>query len=331
MILVLFDTNSVSFETKMTTVENSCGTVIATTPKDINRTSDNSGDGASTEWCGGAAILLQALLLAVRARGVADVQGLLRQGAFVDCRDGQNNTPLSLAAHRGHSQLVQLLIAHGADVRARNANGFTPLHEAARNNHADAVRALLSGCADVDDRNEWGATPLWLAVENDCLASASALLDCGAYTEARAARWRETPLILAARLGREALVRRLVKGRADVNAVNSLGQSALHVASCRTHSAAVLEFLSGVGAHVDANDAAGRTALSNAVQLGNTANAEALVRKGAEPLEAAPREARCEARSSLVVLSVGLVFKVLGWPGLGNQGMDLLGGIGKAE
>jgi len=52
-------------------------------------------------------------------------------------------SPLTLAACGGHTQMVQLLLAHGASTEEANDENYTPLMEAAREGHLDVVQILL--------------------------------------------------------------------------------------------------------------------------------------------------------------------------------------------
>ena len=69
----------------------------------------------------------------VRKRPLENTQLLLDNGAQVDARDEDGNTPLILAA-KGTSrpEYIQLLIENRAEVNARNNDGWTPLMIAAR-------------------------------------------------------------------------------------------------------------------------------------------------------------------------------------------------------
>ena len=52
---------------------------------------------------------------------------LLKNGAFVDIRDGNGGTPLITAAFMGNAKTVKVLLKHGADVNATNDTGQSSL------------------------------------------------------------------------------------------------------------------------------------------------------------------------------------------------------------
>jgi ankyrin repeat protein len=47
---------------------------------------------------------------------------------LVHARDYMDQTPLHIASHKGHVELIRLLVERGAEINARAYNGFTPLH-----------------------------------------------------------------------------------------------------------------------------------------------------------------------------------------------------------
>lgn len=57
----------------------------------------------------------EALMEATRKGDLAQVQDLLEKGADVNTRDEYGWTPLTLAAEKGHLEIVKLLITHGAN------------------------------------------------------------------------------------------------------------------------------------------------------------------------------------------------------------------------
>ncbi|OQV24757.1 Ankyrin repeat domain-containing protein 17 [Hypsibius exemplaris] len=81
---------------------------------------------------------------------------LVDAGAEVDCAPvpSTKDTPLTIAAEKGHAKFCQLLIDNGAQVNLRNKKGCSPLWLACQNGHFDVVQALVGcGSADVDARD----------------------------------------------------------------------------------------------------------------------------------------------------------------------------------
>jgi len=112
---------------------------------------------------------------------VVAVERLLAEGAEIDARGENGETPLILAILEGHADVAELLVAHGADVMARNERGLTPLHAAAYSGSADVARLLLDHGAELEDRaNVSGATPLIVAAEENHVAVAALLIARGA-------------------------------------------------------------------------------------------------------------------------------------------------------
>ena len=56
------------------------------------------------------------------------VSKLIKEGAQIDARDSEQNTPLHLAAASGFNMAIQLLVAAGSDVFAVNSSLETPLN-----------------------------------------------------------------------------------------------------------------------------------------------------------------------------------------------------------
>ena len=88
---------------------------------------------------------------------------LQAQGADVNARRNNGETPMYRAARSGHVDAMRWLQAQGADVNARNDYGYTPMHAAAWGGHVDAMRWLQAQGADVNARDNSGDTPLSIA------------------------------------------------------------------------------------------------------------------------------------------------------------------------
>ena len=137
------------------------------------------------------------------------------------------------AVSRGNREKIELLIAQGADVNARDSNGNTPLMLAARSGHSEIVQFLIARGADVHLKDNLGNTSL---IDSARYASEFALevieilIAEGADVHAKN-KYRNTALINAVRSGRSDVVELLVKEGADVNAKSKNGQTALKLAA----------------------------------------------------------------------------------------------------
>src|SRR5262245_46224024 len=101
------------------------------------------------------------LVTAIRNGDVRVVRKLLDNGADVNARDAEGNTPLILASFYASPECLELLIEKGADVNAANKAGATPLIRAATD--YEKTRLLVAGGANVRVRTTFGNTPLILA------------------------------------------------------------------------------------------------------------------------------------------------------------------------
>lgn len=95
----------------------------------------------------------------------------------VEWRSPKDESPLMLAAFRGHTDLVRKLIARDADV---NKPGWTPLHYAATGGHLPVIKLLLQEHAYINAESPNKTTPLMMAAEYGSTAAVKLLLEEGA-------------------------------------------------------------------------------------------------------------------------------------------------------
>ncbi len=102
--------------------------------------------------------LLSELVTAINGNQVAEVEGLLASGVDLNVLAKNRLTPLSLAASKGHEEIVILLLEGGADVNMTNSNsyGTAPLIEAAGAGHLEILSLLLDAGADVNQQDRYG-------------------------------------------------------------------------------------------------------------------------------------------------------------------------------
>jgi ankyrin repeat protein len=101
------------------------------------------------------------LVSAIRNEDAQVARKLLDNGADVNARDAQGNTPLILASFYASPECVELLIEKGADVNAANKAGAKALIRAATS--YEKTRLLVAAGAKVRVRTALGDTPLILA------------------------------------------------------------------------------------------------------------------------------------------------------------------------
>ena len=95
----------------------------------------------------------------------------------VEWRSPKDESPLMMAALKGHADLVRKLIARGADV---NKTGWTPLHYAATGGHLAIMEVLLEHHAYIDAESPNKTTPLMMAAHYGSVPSVKLLLEAGA-------------------------------------------------------------------------------------------------------------------------------------------------------
>jgi ankyrin repeat protein len=230
--------------------------------------------------------------MVARHRGVILASGLALAGTLACAPDARDSpaeepaleSPAPCAAFGPFDAETQREVARLIGVR--NVRGQTGLH---LTNHPSVAKALIACGEDVDARDAAGWTPLHqqsLAAEYRNSGVAAVLIDAGADVEGRATfessgpnpYWvnsDETPLLLAVRTGAQAgYITFLLQRGADITAVASLGQGALHLAmdldlpGDGDNAIEVARVLIAHGVDIDARGVNQRTALHLAAMAG---------------------------------------------------------------
>lgn len=104
-------------------------------------------------------------------------------------------SPLWLAARRGHREVVDILLDHGADIEIRSPVGLTPLAIAAREGQCEVIKVLLDRGANLATHTRDHSTPLLWAIRNGAVDAAKILIAHGARVpEPKTTPWRRWAL-----------------------------------------------------------------------------------------------------------------------------------------
>jgi ankyrin repeat protein len=229
-------------------------------------------------------------LMWAAGQGRDDVMKLLLDrgaNAHAQARDGSE--PLIFAAGFGKISTAQMLITAGANANQPSGH-TTPLIAAATGNQPEMVVFLLSQRVDINARDSEGCTALFYAANNSknedannaTLPLVRILLKEGAKVDIRA-NDGTTALIWAAGKGEAQVCEALLDAGVDLNAADKEGKSVLTHAVEGGADPALATTLVSRGAKVDAQDAAGETALLKACRRKRAGMAQALLQAGAKP------------------------------------------------
>jgi ankyrin repeat protein len=175
-------------------------------------------------------------------------------------RDSDGQTPLIYAARLGKTEVVKALLDAKADVNARDHSDQTALSRALIERHDDTFELLLNRPGvDVNVKGLNEATPLITCVARSWAPAVQKLVDSGADINAQDSDG-DTALHVAATINNEQIFKLLLDKGALVDVKNKVGGTALMWAASYDDEPAVRALVAH-GASLDLKDSDGLTAL----------------------------------------------------------------------
>lgn len=191
---------------------------------------------------------------AVQQDNESKVIELTLRGFDLNTRNEKSEHALTLALREGSLKVAGFLLTQpDVDVEARNPQGESPLMIAALKGHLAQAKRLIERRAEV---NKPGWTPLHYAASNEApgsIAMVRLLLEHHAYIDAESPN-RTTPLMMAAHYGNPVVVKLLLEEGADSSVKNEKGLTAIDFA----HRAGRAEAAGIIAAFVRSQQPAGR-------------------------------------------------------------------------
>lgn len=194
--------------------------------------------------------------------------------AELEARDRSQNTPLHLAASAGHAATVRLLIDYGADIDAKANKYGNFFMVAVAAGQELVVRLAVNLGVDI---NAQGAEAFQLAIRRGNEGMVRLLIELGVEMGTN----QGDALHLATSERKGSIVRALVELKADTEARDSEGLTALQAAGWADH-ADMVQVLIDCGANVNASGGPYGTALQAAIRRGGGAVSRLLLERGAD-------------------------------------------------
>ncbi|CAF4647468.1 unnamed protein product, partial [Rotaria magnacalcarata] len=174
---------------------------------------------------------MTALLAATRG-GHGETALCLLQNISIDIKvqDKDGQTPLSHACAQGLTDVVAELVRHHAYVNTVDKNGDPVLFFAVKGGKEDSVAILLENHADINAVGAENKTAIWWAVERGRLDVVKYLLQFNPDVEVPGGEDDDTPLLLATKRKRVAIIYELIKYGARLSSTDRYGDNSLHIA-----------------------------------------------------------------------------------------------------
>jgi ankyrin repeat protein len=218
---------------------------------------------------------------AARSGNIRVMETLLDHGAGINTQDAKGNSVLHIAVPpESHQEALELFLSRGANPNLRDEHGDSPLHILITLNRSpELVRILLQAGADVTIRNIDGKTPLYLAVQEERSNHIHQLLlyksdifavDNNGVTPYERALGNNSP-ILYTLITDETVLQN-----------DSQGNTVLHITIKHRESTEIVNYILDKKANVNARNKEGDTALHLAVRTNQIDTGELLLSRGAD-------------------------------------------------
>lgn len=143
------------------------------------------------------------------------VKLLIENGAEISAKGYGNETPLFKAARGGYLQIMKLFLENGADIEAKDSRDNTPLMFAAWEGKTQAIELLLDQGAEIHAKNNLNWNALMQACEQGHHEAAHLLIERGSDLDVVEKEHGMTPLMVAAHVGSEEIVKVLLEKGVD--------------------------------------------------------------------------------------------------------------------
>ncbi|KAJ7206286.1 ankyrin repeat-containing domain protein [Mycena pura] len=205
---------------------------------------------------------------------------LLRNGAYINEQNKEDQTPLQIAVLHGDMGMTRLLIENGADINVQGGLYGSAIGAAARKGHTEIINLLFENGADVNAQAGHFGTPLQAASNRGHTEIVRLLLGNGADVNAQSGDFASA-LHAASSEGYMDIVSLLVEHRADVNAGHRKCGSALQASSYPGHLD-IVHLLLVHNANVNAGGGKYGSALQAASYGGHLEIVRLLLERGAD-------------------------------------------------